>query len=75
MYITHIDERGVDLVYRSTRQGFTHYLMGKSIFSSYAINIKKLDCYYQNLYTQKRKEIDMSLLFNYTQYISYHIHI
>lgn len=28
MYITHEDEKGVVLVYRSSRQGFTHYLMG-----------------------------------------------
>ncbi|XP_076621621.1 soluble guanylate cyclase 89Db [Colletes latitarsis] len=29
MYTTHIDAQGVVLVYRSTRQGFTHYLMGQ----------------------------------------------
>ncbi|KAG6795862.1 soluble guanylate cyclase 89Db-like isoform X1 [Apis mellifera caucasica] len=29
MYTTHIDPQGVELVYRSTRKGFTHYLMGK----------------------------------------------
>ncbi|XP_076546019.1 soluble guanylate cyclase 89Da isoform X2 [Osmia lignaria lignaria] len=29
MYITHIDTEGVILVYRSTRKGFTHYLMGQ----------------------------------------------
>ncbi|XP_036144536.1 soluble guanylate cyclase 89Db isoform X6 [Monomorium pharaonis] len=28
MYTTHIDAEGVVLVYRSTRRGFTHYLMG-----------------------------------------------
>lgn len=29
MYTTHIDPQGVELVYRSTRKGFTHYLMGQ----------------------------------------------
>ncbi|XP_043279347.1 soluble guanylate cyclase 89Da-like isoform X2 [Venturia canescens] len=29
MYITHVDPHGVVLVYRSTRQGFTHYFMGQ----------------------------------------------
>jgi len=29
MYITHVDPQGVVLVYRSNRQGFTRYLMGK----------------------------------------------
>ncbi|XP_028046531.1 soluble guanylate cyclase 89Da isoform X3 [Monomorium pharaonis] len=29
MYTTHIDAEGVVLVYRSTRRGFTHYLMGQ----------------------------------------------
>ncbi|XP_076238178.1 soluble guanylate cyclase 89Da [Calliopsis andreniformis] len=29
MYTTHIDAQGVVLVYRSTRQGFTHYFMGQ----------------------------------------------
>ncbi|KAG7211720.1 hypothetical protein KM043_010966 [Ampulex compressa] len=29
MYTTHVDQQGVVLVYRSTRQGFTHYLMGQ----------------------------------------------
>ncbi|XP_053996813.1 soluble guanylate cyclase 89Db-like isoform X1 [Hylaeus anthracinus] len=29
MYTTHVDAQGVVLVYRSTRQGFTHYLMGQ----------------------------------------------
>ncbi|XP_067214413.1 soluble guanylate cyclase 89Db-like [Linepithema humile] len=29
MYTTHVDSQGVVLVYRSTRQGFTHYLMGQ----------------------------------------------
>ncbi|XP_066591877.1 soluble guanylate cyclase 89Da-like [Prorops nasuta] len=29
MYTTHIDPHGVVLVYRSTRQGFTHYFMGQ----------------------------------------------
>jgi guanylate cyclase len=29
MYITHIDPQGVVLVYRSSRKGFTEYLMGK----------------------------------------------
>ncbi|XP_017791618.1 PREDICTED: soluble guanylate cyclase 89Da-like [Habropoda laboriosa] len=29
MYITHVDSQGVVLVYRSTRKGFTHYLMGQ----------------------------------------------
>lgn len=29
MYTTHVDPQGVVLVYRSTRKGFTHYLMGK----------------------------------------------
>lgn len=29
MYITHMDEKGVILVYRSSRVGFTHYLIGK----------------------------------------------
>ncbi|XP_032674743.1 soluble guanylate cyclase 89Db-like isoform X4 [Odontomachus brunneus] len=29
MYTTHVDPQGVVLVYRSTRQGFTHYLMGQ----------------------------------------------
>ncbi|XP_012250694.1 soluble guanylate cyclase 89Da-like [Athalia rosae] len=29
MYITHEDPQGVVLVYRSTRQGFTHYFMGQ----------------------------------------------
>ncbi|XP_043470147.1 soluble guanylate cyclase 89Da-like [Leptopilina heterotoma] len=29
MYITHVDPHGVILVYRSTRQGFTHYFMGQ----------------------------------------------
>ncbi|XP_034936654.1 soluble guanylate cyclase 89Da-like isoform X2 [Chelonus insularis] len=29
MYITHIDPHGVVLIYRSTRQGFTHYFMGQ----------------------------------------------
>ena len=29
MYITHVDPQGVVLVYRSNRQGFTQYLMGK----------------------------------------------
>ncbi|XP_024945973.1 soluble guanylate cyclase 89Db isoform X2 [Cephus cinctus] len=29
MYITHVDPHGVFLVYRSTRQGFTHYFMGQ----------------------------------------------
>lgn len=28
MYITQEDEKGVILVYRSGRHGFTHYLMG-----------------------------------------------
>lgn len=27
MYTTHIDPQGVELVYRSTRKGFTHYLL------------------------------------------------
>lgn len=30
MYTTHIDPQGVVLVYRSTRQGFTHYFMGEN---------------------------------------------
>ncbi|KYM92221.1 Soluble guanylate cyclase 89Db [Atta colombica] len=30
MYTTHVDPQGVVLVYRSTRQGFTHYLMASS---------------------------------------------
>ncbi|XP_076683204.1 soluble guanylate cyclase 89Db [Andrena cerasifolii] len=29
MYTTHVDPEGVVLVYRSTRQGLTHYLMGQ----------------------------------------------
>lgn len=29
MYLTHEDEKGVVLVYRSNRVGFTYYLMGK----------------------------------------------
>ncbi|XP_076659417.1 soluble guanylate cyclase 89Da-like [Halictus rubicundus] len=29
MYTTHVDKDGVVLVYRSTRQGFTHYFMGQ----------------------------------------------
>ncbi|XP_063244258.1 uncharacterized protein LOC134543278 [Bacillus rossius redtenbacheri] len=29
MYITHVDTEGVELVYRSTRQGFIHYFMGQ----------------------------------------------
>jgi guanylate cyclase len=29
MYITHVDPQGCVLVYRSGRQGFTQYLMGK----------------------------------------------
>lgn len=29
MYVTEVDENGCVLVYRSSRQGFTHYLMGK----------------------------------------------
>ncbi|EZA52930.1 Soluble guanylate cyclase 89Db [Ooceraea biroi] len=29
MYTTHVDPQGVVLIYRSTRQGFTHYLMGQ----------------------------------------------
>ncbi|XP_014213715.1 soluble guanylate cyclase 89Db-like [Copidosoma floridanum] len=29
MYLTHVDPQGVVLVYRSTRQGFTHYFMGQ----------------------------------------------
>ncbi|KAK1134526.1 hypothetical protein K0M31_007308 [Melipona bicolor] len=29
MYTTHVDPQGVVLVYRSTRKGFTHYLMGQ----------------------------------------------
>jgi guanylate cyclase len=29
MYITHVDPQGVVLVYRSNRQGFIHYFMGK----------------------------------------------
>ncbi|XP_011878399.1 PREDICTED: soluble guanylate cyclase 89Da-like [Vollenhovia emeryi] len=29
MYTTHVDPQGVVLVYRSTRQGFTHYFMGQ----------------------------------------------
>ncbi|XP_031838866.1 soluble guanylate cyclase 89Da-like [Nomia melanderi] len=29
MYTTHVDAEGVVLVYRSTRQGFTHYFMGQ----------------------------------------------
>ncbi|XP_032456579.1 soluble guanylate cyclase 89Da [Nasonia vitripennis] len=29
MYLTHVDPHGVVLVYRSTRQGFTHYFMGQ----------------------------------------------
>ncbi|XP_012288927.1 soluble guanylate cyclase 89Db [Orussus abietinus] len=29
MYTTHVDPHGVVLVYRSTRQGFTHYFMGQ----------------------------------------------
>ncbi|KAJ9579989.1 hypothetical protein L9F63_004372, partial [Diploptera punctata] len=29
MYITHVDPQGVVLVYRSNRQGFTHYFMGQ----------------------------------------------
>lgn len=33
MYTTHVDPQGVVLVYRSTRQGFTYYLMGKRIYS------------------------------------------
>lgn len=31
MYITHEDDNGVILVYRSSRQGFTHYLMGMKL--------------------------------------------
>lgn len=30
IYTAHVDSQGVVLVYRSTRQGFTHYLMGKN---------------------------------------------
>ncbi|XP_049785807.1 soluble guanylate cyclase 89Db-like [Schistocerca cancellata] len=29
MYITHVDPHGVELVYRSSRRGFVHYLMGQ----------------------------------------------
>ncbi|XP_076284073.1 soluble guanylate cyclase 89Db-like isoform X2 [Lasioglossum baleicum] len=29
MYTTHVDKDGVVLIYRSTRQGFTHYFMGQ----------------------------------------------
>lgn len=29
MYLTEVDENGCVLVYRSGRQGFTHYVMGK----------------------------------------------
>lgn len=31
MYTTHVDPHGVVLIYRSTRQGFTQYFMGKMI--------------------------------------------
>jgi hypothetical protein len=29
MYVTEVDENGCVLVYRSGRQGFTHYVMGE----------------------------------------------
>nr|CAD7438730.1 unnamed protein product [Timema bartmani] len=32
MYITHVDPEGVVLVYRSTRQGFIQYFMGKRFY-------------------------------------------
>lgn len=31
MYLTKVDRNGCVLVYRSKRQGFTHYLMGKFV--------------------------------------------
>jgi guanylate cyclase len=34
MYITHVDPQGVVLVYRSTRQGFVRYFMGKHFTDS-----------------------------------------
>jgi hypothetical protein len=34
MYITHVDPQGVVLVYRSTRQGFIRYFMGKYLTNS-----------------------------------------
>ncbi|KAK9885019.1 hypothetical protein WA026_009246 [Henosepilachna vigintioctopunctata] len=40
MYLTEVDENGCILVYRSTRQGFTHYLMGQ--LHEIAKNIFKL---------------------------------
>jgi len=39
MYTTHVDPQGVVLVYRSTRQGFTHYLMGKRMNFSFMHHI------------------------------------
>lgn len=55
MYITHVDEQGVDLVYRSTRQGFTHYLMGKSILSSYKYKKKYIAII--NIFIHKRRKV------------------
>lgn len=55
MYITHVDEQGVDLVYRSTRQGFTHYLMGKSILSSYKYKKRNILLLLIFLYLKKEK--------------------
>lgn len=35
MYVTEVDENGCVLVYRSARQGFTHYIMGSKKMNSF----------------------------------------
>ncbi|KAJ8682238.1 hypothetical protein QAD02_018030 [Eretmocerus hayati] len=43
MYLTHVDPNGVVLVYRSTRQGFTHYFMGQLFQIAEELYETKLD--------------------------------
>lgn len=61
MYLTDIDNDGCLLVYRSGRNGFTQYVMGKFKFRIKSNTIQ---------HTTKRKERKTSQLLNFTIFFS-----
>ncbi|XP_018377678.1 PREDICTED: soluble guanylate cyclase 89Da-like [Trachymyrmex cornetzi] len=74
MYTTHVDPQGVVLVYRSTRQGFTHYLMGqlfqiaKDLYNT-ELDIKVLESS-NNIPGSRSVMVKFRINFNNQQYIA-----
>ncbi|XP_044728645.1 soluble guanylate cyclase 89Db-like [Chrysoperla carnea] len=77
MYLTHVDENGVVLVYRSTRQGFTYYFMGQlfqiavEIYGFDDLDIQMLETH-NTASGSKNVQIKFRLNFDNREYMATH---